>query len=41
MSQVRVPAGEIPGVIRSLVDSVVSWAEVAAKYPAQKTADEE
>ncbi|KXZ46296.1 hypothetical protein GPECTOR_45g166 [Gonium pectorale] len=42
MAQVRVPQSEIASVIRALVDERTTWAEVAAKYPAQKaTADEE
>jgi hypothetical protein len=38
--QVRVPSAEAPALVRSLVDGVTSWADVAAKYPAQKAADE-
>ncbi|WIA35437.1 hypothetical protein OEZ86_003878 [Tetradesmus obliquus] len=41
MTQVRVPVDEIAQVIRKLVDSAISWQEVAAKYPAQKAAEQE
>jgi glycyl-tRNA synthetase len=40
MTQVRVPSGEVPQVVRQLVDGAMTWAQVAAKYPAQKAADE-
>lgn len=36
--QVRVPLDELPGVVRRLVDNELSWAEVAAQYPAQAAA---
>jgi hypothetical protein len=39
--QVRVPVDEIAPLIRKLVDSAISWQEVAAKYPAQKAAEQE
>jgi hypothetical protein len=39
--QVRVPVEEIAQLIRRLVDSAISWEEVAAKYPAQKAAEQE
>lgn len=39
--QIRVPMGEIPAVIKALVDGPSSWQEVASKYPGQKTADED
>lgn len=41
MTQVRVPVADIAPVIRQLVDGTVSWADVAAKYPAQKAAADE
>lgn len=41
MAQVRVPTAELAGVVRQLVDSELSWAAVAAKYPAQAPAAEE
>lgn len=31
----RVPLAELPGLVRRLTDMELSWAEVAAKYPAQ------
>jgi hypothetical protein len=37
---VRVPAAEAPALVRGLVDGATSWADAAAKYPAQKAADE-
>jgi hypothetical protein len=39
--QVRVPVAEVAQVVRKLVDSQLSWQEVAAKYPQQKAADDE
>lgn len=36
--QVRVPVSEIAALVRSLVDSTTTWAEVQAKYPAQAVA---
>jgi hypothetical protein len=39
--QVRVPVADVPGVVRKLVDSQLSWQEVAAKYPQQKAAEDE
>jgi hypothetical protein len=39
--QVRVPVAEVAQVVRRLVDSQLSWQEVAAKYPQQKAADDE
>lgn len=33
--QVRVPAAELPALVRRLVDGETSWADVAQKYPAQ------
>ncbi|KAG2429717.1 hypothetical protein HYH02_013974 [Chlamydomonas schloesseri] len=42
MTQVRVPAGEVAGVIRDLVDDRTTWEAVSGKYPAQKaSADDE
>ena len=35
MAQVRVPADEIPSVVRALVDGKRDWASVQASYPAQ------
>lgn len=35
MSQVRVQTTEIPALLRKLTDMLVSWEEVASKYPAQ------
>ncbi|GAB4820588.1 hypothetical protein N2152v2_007634 [Parachlorella kessleri] len=40
-AQVRVPVAELAQVVRQLVDSDVSWADVAAKYPAQAVAADE
>lgn len=34
-SQVRVPEGELPGLLRRLTDMEMTWEEVTAKYPAQ------
>jgi hypothetical protein len=39
--QVRVPVEEIASLIRRLVDSAISWEQVAAQYPAQKAAEQE
>jgi hypothetical protein len=39
--QVRVPVADLPLVTKTLVDGLQSWAQVAAKYPAQKAAAEE
>jgi hypothetical protein len=39
--QVRVPVADVAQVVRKLVDSQLSWQEVAAKYPQQKAAEEE
>jgi hypothetical protein len=39
--QVRVPVAEVAQVVRKLVDSQLSWQEVAAKYPQQKAAEDE
>jgi glycyl-tRNA synthetase len=39
--QVRVPVEELPQVVRRLTDMELSWAEVAAKYPAQAAAAED
>jgi hypothetical protein len=39
--QVRVPIAEVALVVRKLVDSQMTWQEVAAKYPQQKAAEEE
>jgi hypothetical protein len=36
----RVPAAEVAQVVRRLVDSKLSWEEVAAKYPQQKAAED-
>lgn len=33
--QVRVPVSELPGLVRRLTDMEATWADVAAKYPAQ------
>lgn len=38
MAQVRVPGDEVARLLRRLVDGEVTWAEVAAKYPAQAAA---
>jgi glycyl-tRNA synthetase len=38
MAQVRVPGDEVARLLRRLVDGEVTWAEVAAKYPAQAVA---
>lgn len=38
--QVRVPVSEVAQVVRQLVDSQLSWQQVAAKYPQQKTAED-
>jgi hypothetical protein len=38
-AQVRVPVSEVTQVVRQLVDSALSWQEVAATYPAQKAQD--
>lgn len=35
MAQVRVPADEIPAVVKALVDGKRDWASVQASYPAQ------
>lgn len=40
-AQVRVPVSEVAQVVRKLVDSQLTWQEVAAKYPQQKAAEEE
>uniref|UniRef100_A0A061R117 Glycine--tRNA ligase n=1 Tax=Tetraselmis sp. GSL018 TaxID=582737 RepID=A0A061R117_9CHLO len=40
-SQVRVPAGEVPAVVRDLVSGELKWDDVTAKYPAQATASED
>lgn len=39
--QVRVPVADVAAVVRQLVDSQLSWQEVAAKYPQQKAAEDE
>ena len=39
--QVRVPVADVAAVVRSLVDSATSWADVQAKYPAQAVKEEE
>lgn len=39
--QVRVPVPEVAPLIRQLVDAALTWADVAAKYPAQKAAAED
>ena len=39
--QVRVRVADLAQVVRQLVDSEVSWADVAAKYPAQAAAADE
>jgi len=41
MTQVRVPVAEVAQVVRKLVDSQLSWEEVAAKYPQQRAPAEE
>ena len=35
MAQVRVPIGEIPAVVKALVDGKRDWASVQGSYPAQ------
>jgi hypothetical protein len=39
--QVRVPLGEVAGVVRQLVDGAVSWQQVQEKYPAQGATQDE
>ena len=39
--QVRVPLAELPGLVRRLTDMELSWAQVAAQYPAQAPASED
>lgn len=39
--QVRVPVAELPGLVRRLTDMEISWADVAAQYPAQAPASED
>ena len=39
-AQVRVPEGELPGLLRRLTDMEVTWAEVTMQYPAQASAEE-
>jgi hypothetical protein len=41
VAQVRVPIAEVAQVVRKLVDSQLTWQEVAAKYPQQKAAEDE
>jgi glycyl-tRNA synthetase len=36
MAQVRVPVADLPSLLRSLVDGKESWADVAARFPAQE-----
>jgi len=36
-TQVRIPEADVPAVVRDLVNSEMSWQDVAAKYPAQVT----
>lgn len=38
-AQVRVPASEVAGVVRDLVDDRTTWEAVSSKYPAQKVRD--
>ncbi len=40
-AQVRVPGAEVHLIVRSLVDSLTSWQDALAKYPAQKASAEE
>ena len=40
MAQVRVPAAELPAVVKGLVDGERAWADVAGAYPAQAAAAE-
>lgn len=39
--QIRVPIPEVAVLIRSLIDGHSTWADATAKYPAQKTPDDE
>ncbi len=41
LSQVRVPLADLPGLVRRLTDMELSWADVAAQYPAQAPASED
>lgn len=40
MAQVRVPSGDVPAVVRALVDGGRDWASVAAEFPAQAVAED-
>ncbi|KAI7843806.1 hypothetical protein COHA_002704 [Chlorella ohadii] len=40
-AQVRVPLADLPGLVRRLTDMELSWADVAAQYPAQAPASED
>ena len=41
MAQVRVPAAELPALVKGLVDGGRTWGEVAGAYPAQAVKEEE
>ena len=40
-AQVRVPAAELPEVLRKMTDMEMTWKEISEKYPAQAPAGEE